>query len=106
TGGIVLCGGLSSRMGRSKAWLQVAGEPMLARMVRVVGEVAPRIVVAAADGQELPDLPASVRIVRDAEPRLGPLAGFAAALTETAAEIAFVAACDMPNLDADSIRAV
>ena len=37
-GGIVLCGGRSSRMGSPKAWLPFGGEPMLARVVRVVCE--------------------------------------------------------------------
>ena len=55
-GGIVLCGGRSSRMGRAKALLPVGDEVMLQRVVRRLAEqVSPIAVVAAAD-QELPDL--------------------------------------------------
>ena len=38
-GGIVLCGGRSSRMGRPKAWLPFGDELMLPRVVRILREV-------------------------------------------------------------------
>src|SRR5262245_3646442 len=46
-GGIILCGGQSKRMGRPKAWLPFAGETMLPRVVRLLGEVVQPIVVVA-----------------------------------------------------------
>lgn len=97
-GGVVLCGGQSRRMGSPKAWLLVDGEPLLARMVRAVAGAASEVVVAAAVGQELPTLIESVRIVRDAQPELGPLAGMAAAFAGLRAPTVFVAACDLPAL--------
>jgi molybdenum cofactor guanylyltransferase len=65
TGGIVLCGGESRRMGRPKAWLPFAGELMLPRVVRLLGEVVAPVVVVAAPGQDVPPLPAGVEVVRD-----------------------------------------
>src|SRR5262245_18679637 len=99
-GGVVLCGGRSSRMGQPKAWLPFAGEPLLARVVRLVGEAASPVVVVAAAGQELPPLLADVEIVRDPEPDRGPLQGLAAGLAALRgrAAAAFVTSCDAPFL--------
>src|SRR5262245_64205843 len=79
-GGIVLCGGQSSRMGRPKAWLPFGPETMLGRVVRLLGEVVSPIVVVAAPGQDVPAVPADVLIVRDPERGRGPLEGLAAGL--------------------------
>ena len=64
-GGIVLCGGKSSRMGTSKALLPFGRETMLQRVVRLLNEVVAPIVVVAASDQELPELPADVIVTRD-----------------------------------------
>jgi molybdopterin-guanine dinucleotide biosynthesis protein A len=105
-GGVVLCGGQSSRMGRPKAWLPFAEEPLLVRVVRLVGEVVSPVVVVAAAGQELPPLPSGVEVVRDPEPGRGPLLGVAAGLTALRgrAEAAFVTACDAPFLRPAVVR--
>lgn len=95
---VVLCGGLSSRMGRPKATLPFGPETMLARVLRLVGEVCGERVVVAAEGQELPDLPAGVKVVRDALPERGPLEGLAAGLGACSAGAAFCTPCDTPFL--------
>src|SRR3982750_1451674 len=59
-GGVILCGGKSSRMGYPKALLPFGPELMLQRMVRLLGEVVSPIVVVAAPEQELPELPPDV----------------------------------------------
>ena len=79
-GGIVLCGGRSTRMGRPKEWLPIDGEFLLQRVVRVVSQTVTPVVVAARRGQELPALPADVAIVRDGVEDFGPLAGIAAGM--------------------------
>jgi len=82
-------------MGRDKAGLPFGDETLLARVVRLVGEVAGDVVLVAREGQPLPgELPA----VRDPAEGLGPLAGIAAGLGAIRGERAFVAACDMPLL--------
>ena len=63
--GIVLAGGQSRRMGVLKAWLPFGPERMLPRVVRLVGEVVRPVVVAAAAGQQLPDLPSWCEVVYD-----------------------------------------
>jgi molybdopterin-guanine dinucleotide biosynthesis protein A len=99
-GGIVLCGGQSKRMGTAKAWLPIADELMLPRVVRILSEVTTPIVVVAAVGQALPPLDAEVQIVRDEAEARGPLQGLAAGLAALTgrADAAFVASCDVPLL--------
>ena len=49
-GGIVLCGGKSTRMGRPKLSLPFGDETMLSRVVRIVSQVvSPVVVVASVD---------------------------------------------------------
>ena len=79
-GGVILCGGRSSRMGRAKAWLPFGEETMLQRIVRILRTIVDPIVVVAASGQEIPPLPADVLIARDPEDGRGPLQGLAAGL--------------------------
>jgi molybdopterin-guanine dinucleotide biosynthesis protein A len=106
-GGIVLCGGRSSRMGSPKAWLDFGGEPLLARVVRTVRRACAPVVVVAAPGQDVPPLPPDVAIARDPLEGRGPLQGIAAglhALLETAGAIeaidaAFVSSTDAPFLE-------
>jgi molybdenum cofactor guanylyltransferase len=105
-GGIVLCGGRSSRMGRPKAWLPIGNERMLVRVVRIVSEAVSPVVVAAAPEQELPSLPPEIVIVRDRIEGRGPLPAIAAGLDELAShcDAAFVSSCDSPLLKPAFIR--
>jgi molybdenum cofactor guanylyltransferase len=105
-GGIVLCGGKSSRMGRPKAWLPFAGEILLPRVVRLLREAVAPVVVVAAPGQEVPPLPAEVRIVRDEEEGRGPLQGLAAGLAALRGQVeaAYLSSCDVPFLRPAFVR--
>jgi molybdopterin-guanine dinucleotide biosynthesis protein A len=105
--GIVLAGGRSSRMGTSKAWLDWHGSTLLRRTCGVVarGVGGPVVVVRALD-QELPDLPADVRVVEDAREGKGPLQGLLAGLEALDVELAFVASTDMPFLHPRFVGAV
>src|SRR6516225_9270130 len=105
-GGIILCGGQSKRMGRPKAWLPFAGEVMLPRVVRLLREAVSPIVVVAAPGQDLPDLPIGVEVARDPERGRGPLQGLVAGLAalQGRAEAAYLSSCDVPFLRSAFVR--
>lgn len=107
-GGVVLCGGRSSRMGRPKAWLPFGGELLLPRVVRTVRSVVEPVVVVAAPGQDVPALPAGVEIVRDPVEGRGPLAGLAAGLAalEGRVDAVYLSACDAPFLSPAFVRFV
>lgn len=106
TGGIVLCGGRSKRMGRPKAWLPFAGETMLARVVRLLGEAVRPVVVVAAPDQDIPPLPPEVAVVRDEKEGRGPLQGLAAGLAALRgrADAAYLSSCDVPFLKPAFVR--
>jgi molybdopterin-guanine dinucleotide biosynthesis protein A len=97
----IIAGGASRRMGRTKALLEVAGRPLIARVAEVVRAALPQLFVvtsspeiaAAADAPAVPDI----------FPGQGPLAGIHAALRHAGAPV-FCCACDMPHLNAAFIR--
>jgi len=106
TGGIILCGGRSTRMGTSKALLAFGPETMLQRVLRLLSTVVSPIVVVAAAGQPLPVLPPGVIVTHDEQEGRGPLEGLRAglkALPETV-ESAYVTSCDVPLLVPDFVR--
>jgi molybdopterin-guanine dinucleotide biosynthesis protein A len=107
-GGIILCGGRSSRMGRPKGMLPFGDELLLPRVARILGEVVSPIVVVAAPEQEVPPLPEGVRVVRDEQEYLGPLAGIGVGLSALAgeAEAAYCSGCDVPLLRPEFVRAM
>ena len=76
-------------------------EKMLQRVVRIVGTVAEPIVVVAAQGQELPELPADVAVVRDHVAGRGPLQGLVAGLgaVPDSIDVVYVTATDVPFLE-------
>jgi molybdopterin-guanine dinucleotide biosynthesis protein A len=99
-GGIVLAGGKSTRMGTSKAQLAFGPETMLQRVVRLLSTVVSPIVIVAAEGQPLPELPPTVTITRDERDGRGPLEGLRAGLKALPATtaLAYVTSCDVPLL--------
>jgi molybdopterin-guanine dinucleotide biosynthesis protein A len=105
-GGIILCGGQSKRMGRPKAWLPFAGELMLPRVVRLLGEVVSPLVVVAAPEQDLPSLPSGIAIVRDEEKGRGPLQGLSAGLHALRGRVdaVYLSSCDVPFLRPAFVR--
>ena len=88
--------------GYPKALLRLAdGETLLARTVRVVREagLAPVLVGAGPYASLALDVP----VLADAAPDAGPLGGLVAVLASVAAPVVVIA-CDLPRLDAASLR--
>jgi molybdopterin-guanine dinucleotide biosynthesis protein A len=101
--GVLLAGGRASRMGgRDKAFAAVGGEPIAVRTLRIFRGLFPQVLVATNRPERFRAL--DVETVADVFPGCGPLAGVHAAMQRAAHPHVFVAACDMPGLDADVIR--
>ena len=83
-------------MGRPKAMLPFGGEPLIVQVVRRLGLLFPDIVVVAAPGQDLPDIPAT--LVRDEVAHQGPVGGICYGLRACRSGAAFVTSCDVPFL--------
>lgn len=104
---IVVAGGGSRRMGRDKRLLPFGDEPLLARTLRTMaGSFAEAAVVTAGDyaadsaAEEtirriMMRFP-GVRLLADAEPNAGPLAGLSAGLAAASAPLQLAIAADMP----------
>jgi molybdopterin-guanine dinucleotide biosynthesis protein A len=106
TGGIVLAGGRSTRMGTAKALLPFGPETMLQRVVRILGGLVTPVVVVAAAGQELPELPQEVIVTRDEREGRGPLEGLRAGLKALPEPVdaAYVTSCDVPLIVPGFVR--
>ncbi len=92
---LVLAGGESRRMGRTKAWLEV-GETTLVRWV--AERLAPtfaEVVVSFAEPEQVQES-VPYRLVFDRKRSAGPLAGLEAGLAAARNEVTFAIACDMP----------
>jgi len=104
--GAVLTGGRSSRMGAHKALVHVDGAPMAGRVAEVLESAGCDPVVLVGGEPEL------LRTLgREVLPdvhggRRGPLAGIHTALSRLGADAVLVAACDLPDLDAPTVRAL
>lgn len=99
--GYVLAGGLSSRMGRTKALLEISGAPLVVRAARLVASVCPSVAIVGSPEEYgqfgFPAIP-------DDQPRLGPLGGIVTALGRSAADWNLVIACDLPYLTTEWLR--
>jgi molybdopterin-guanine dinucleotide biosynthesis protein A len=101
-GAVVICGGMGRRMGGPKALLPFGSESLLERMVRLVGVTCGPIVVVAAEGQSIPALPDSVRVVTDRVADRGPLQALQTGLEahDSDVDLVYVTATDAPFLAA------
>jgi molybdopterin-guanine dinucleotide biosynthesis protein A len=94
---VILAGGQSSRFGRDKLAEPIDGRPLLTLAIDAVRPVVDEIlVVAGPDGS--PDHPDDARLVHDPRPFQGPLAGAAAGLAATTADLVLIVGGDMPGL--------
>ena len=92
--GVVLAGGASARMGRSKAALELRGEPLLRRVVRRLRLALPNVLVVGP--LDLATLVLGANVRPDLTLGTGPLGGLHTALRAVTTPWAFVVACDMP----------
>lgn len=95
--GIVLAGGLSSRMGQDKASLPWGNSDLLNTVLARLAPVCKKLIVVS-NTQRLITIP-GVQVVADHYKLCGPLGGMQAGLTASDADYNFIAACDMPYLN-------
>ncbi|HEY6446622.1 MAG TPA: molybdenum cofactor guanylyltransferase [Acidobacteriaceae bacterium] len=96
----VLAGGESSRMGRDKALLDLAGRPLIAHALdklRALG-CTPRICASR------PDLAGFAPVIHDTSPRCGPLGGLEAALSISGTDLNLFLPVDLPLLPLEFLR--
>ncbi len=99
--GFVLAGGRSTRMGRDKALLPLAGKTLLEQVAGVVLEAVDNVTVIGPP-ERYGHL--GLRVIPDLVPDCGPLGGLLTALTASTAERVLLVACDMPELTPALLR--
>ncbi|HEY5153329.1 MAG TPA: molybdenum cofactor guanylyltransferase, partial [Acidimicrobiales bacterium] len=105
--GVVLAGGRSSRMGTDKALLvvDVDGRPLVSRAAQALADAgAGEVLVIGGDAPALGALGLDAR--PDDHPGEGPLGAILTALRLAGEDLVMVLACDMPAIDAASVRAI
>ncbi|NVN89378.1 MAG: molybdenum cofactor guanylyltransferase [Desulfuromonadales bacterium] len=100
--GVILAGGVSRRMGKNKALLKLNGIPLVEKVYLALGALFDDIVLVTNTPDEYSFLPC--RTTPDIYPGAGSIAGLHAGMAASNTERIFVAACDMPFLNADLVR--
>jgi molybdenum cofactor guanylyltransferase len=101
--GVVLAGGLGTRMGEPKATALLAGRPLVAYPIEAMRAVCDRVAVVCKRDTELPELDVETWIEPD-EPR-HPVAGIIHALERVAGPV-LVCAADMPLITPQALHLV
>lgn len=97
---VIQAGGESRRMGRSKATVPFAGQPLIAHLVERLGPIADELIITTNEAENLtflheqfPSL--SIRLEKDLTDRRGALPGLYTALSKASHPFVGVVACDM-----------
>jgi molybdopterin-guanine dinucleotide biosynthesis protein A len=93
-GGYVLAGGKSSRMGRDKALLELAGKPLVLHAVTKLRRLCDEVSILGNN----PELEAYAPLVRDLRDGCGPMAGIEAALRNSQHDWNLILPVDVPFL--------
>ncbi len=100
--GIILTGGKNTRMGENKAFIEIGGEKIIERTIRIFREIVDEIILVT--NSPLDYLEYDVRIVTDLIRGKSALGGIYTGLFYASSEHVFCAACDMPFLQRDFIE--
>ncbi|AFQ42747.1 molybdopterin-guanine dinucleotide biosynthesis protein A [Desulfosporosinus meridiei DSM 13257] len=100
--GVLLAGGKSSRMKKDKAFLEIEGQSLAERSLKVLKALFPEVLISSNQPElfaqyELP-------VIRDEVIGRGPLEGLYQGLKAAKHDVVFFVACDMPFLEIELIR--
>lgn len=96
----IVAGGQSSRMGADKAFLDLAGKPLIVRAVQLAGQTVPEVKIVG-DARKFA---AFGPVIEDVYRDRGPLGGIHAALTNSEAEWNLMLAVDLPFVPAQFLK--
>ena len=102
--GLVLAGGKSRRMGHDKALLDHDGQSQLAFAVHLLDEHVEQVFVSTRAEQRDEIERRQFAQIIDHYEEIGPVAGILSAMDEHPHADWLVVACDLPNIDAPTIR--
>jgi molybdopterin-guanine dinucleotide biosynthesis protein A len=100
--GVILAGGLSTRYGRNKAFLQIGGVRLIEHIAEEMKKVFTRVILVTNQKRDFEYL--KLPIVEDLIKGLGPIGGIYTGLSSISEQAGFFVACDMPLLHEGLIR--
>jgi len=106
-GAAILAGGKNSRMnGIDKAFLPFKNSTLIENTVSILSKITDEIIIVTDNPIKYKKTDfniKNIKIVSDHYKNIGPLGGIHSALNATTKEKLFIAACDMPNINAEFI---
>lgn len=90
----IQAGGRSSRMGRDKGLVELDGKPLVGHVIERLAGLAGEVIITTNSPDDYARF--ACRLVADAEPGAGSLAGLHTALAGAWGDPVLVVACDMP----------
>lgn len=99
--GFITAGGRSSRMGKDKAWLELAGRPMIQHVIAALQPITTSIAIIANDS-EYSRL--GFRVFPDSQIGIGPLEAIRISLLNTKSPQALLVGCDMPFITSELFK--
>lgn len=99
----IIAGGQSTRMGQDKAFMPLAGQPLIGHVLQRVRAVEPSEVLLIANRPAL-YRGYGVPVYPDVVPGSGSLGGIYSALYHSQRDLVLAVACDMPFLNPDLLR--
>lgn len=94
---VVLAGGRSRRLGQDKAFIEIAGKPLIERVLQAIAPLSDDLVIVANQPEAYDYL--RVRVIGDIYPGKAALGGIYSGLLVAQHAQAFVLGCDMPFLN-------
>lgn len=91
--GFVTAGGRSSRMGKDKAWLELAGRPMIKHVIAALQPVTTTVSIIANDSEYAK---LGFPVLQDSHRGIGPLEAIRISLLNTKSPRALLVGCDLP----------
>ena len=101
--GIILAGGLSSRMGNDKGVIQLDEQKMVEKVISILSPIVDRIIVSANNSNyEQFKFP----VIKDKYGRIGPLGGMISCLEESTTDDNLILSCDTPRINTSSLNSL
>jgi molybdopterin-guanine dinucleotide biosynthesis protein A len=100
--GVILAGGLSTRYGKNKAFLEIEGARLIDRIAEKMQNIFTRVLLVTNEKQDYGYL--GLPLIEDRIKGLGPIGGIYTGLMSISGEGGFFVACDMPFLNEQLVR--
>ncbi len=98
--GIILAGGLSSRMGTDKALIQLDKHKMIEKVIKLIHPFCDNLIISANKNKYHKF---GYKVVKDKYKKIGPLGGIITCLNKSNTERNLIISCDTPNISKKTI---